>query len=706
MQDNQQILYASTTNFSTLVGFGAGAANTSTGLYNTFTGYQAGNANTTGDRNIALGYQSLYQSTTQFDNIAIGFQSMYSTIANGADNNVAIGYETLYADTSGDNNIAIGQSALDSNTTGDGNIGIGAFAGQGLISNADNNIAIGTSALFFASTNNSDANIAIGYQAISFATSPAGNTAVGTHAGYGTYGQSYSNNVIMGYYAGNVLSTGSNNTLLGYQSGQSLKTGSNNIVIGYDIDTPAVDSTNTLNIGNLIFGTGLDGADTTLSTGNVGIGTTSPVAKLSVQSTAGVNDIFELSTSTGVSVLRVDYQGNVGIGTSSPSYKLDVYRSTDGDVAGFTDANGSCTINPTSTALICSSDSRLKRDVNELEPTLEKVLGLRSVNFKWINQTDDANRLGFIAQEVEKIFPEVVHTNQKGFKSVAYSNFVPLLVKSIQEQQEMINNLQGANIGGNLDGDTQIIVKKHIVFNKDTVGRARILAGSTRVRISFEQEYKNQPIVTATPSGKDWIGTDISFAVTEEDATGFAIEISKSYAVDLEFNWHAFAGEDTKLTVSDGSTKDIVLLQPQAAAAFHNPVDSNQNTVNSTQQEEETGEDNQELSDESNSSDNNNQKEVVGSDSFNEGENQEALEQQGDSSPEAKNDNEEEANQEEDSSYQSNESNQTDTINTTDESDASSSVILDATSEEEVIRPESNGQEDMGKTEESFDLPN
>ena len=56
----------------------------------------------------------------------------------------------------------------------------------------------------------------------------------------------------------------------------------------------------------------------------MGIGTTSPVAKLSLQGTAGANDMFDVASSTGTSVLRITNQGNVGIGTTNPGQLLDV----------------------------------------------------------------------------------------------------------------------------------------------------------------------------------------------------------------------------------------------------------------------------------------------------------------------------------------------------------------------------------------------
>ena len=118
---------------------------------------------------------------------------------------------------------------------------------------------------------------------------------------------------MIGSNAGNLLTTGDDNIFIGYNAGDETSSGANNIVIGYDIDTPTTTSNNTLNIGNLIFGTGIDGADYTLSSGNIGIGTTSPASKLDVWGdfrvgTSGVPTLFANAA--------LDW---VGIGTSSQS---------------------------------------------------------------------------------------------------------------------------------------------------------------------------------------------------------------------------------------------------------------------------------------------------------------------------------------------------------------------------------------------------
>ena len=88
-----------------------------------------------------------------------------------------------------------------------------------------------------------------------------------------------------------------------------------------------------------------------------------------------------------------------------------------------------------------TSDERYKQEIEDLTGALKSVSALRGVRFTW--RTDaypdryfsDARELGFIAQEVERVFPELVATDRDGFKSVAYSKLTPLLVEAIKELQ-------------------------------------------------------------------------------------------------------------------------------------------------------------------------------------------------------------------------------------------------------------------------------
>lgn len=101
---------------------------------------------------------------------------------------------------------------------------------------------------------------------------------IGNAAGADSTG---SYNTMIGPLAGR-YTTGNNNIYLGYHTGDNVYAGSNNIIIGHDINASSAISSNQLIIGNLIFGTGIDGTGNTLSSGNVGIGTTAPGSRLHV----------------------------------------------------------------------------------------------------------------------------------------------------------------------------------------------------------------------------------------------------------------------------------------------------------------------------------------------------------------------------------------------------------------------------------------
>jgi hypothetical protein len=199
------------------------------------------------------------------------------------------------------------------------------------------------------------------------------------------------------------------------------------------------------------------------SSGNVGIGTTTPSAttKLhirnttsnsyatlrlegsnrggilqmyqgaypvsSIQTDQSGNTYFSTSGVFGSTTLSAKMAiltaGNVGIGTASPSYKLDV--------AGTIRATGD---------IIAYSDERVKENIKTIDNSLEKVSKLRGVEFNKIG--DDVKSIGVIAQEVEKVVPEVVQEDDKGMKSVAYGNISGLLIEAIKELKAEIEELK------------------------------------------------------------------------------------------------------------------------------------------------------------------------------------------------------------------------------------------------------------------------
>ena len=303
-QNNQRFLTSSTTSAGNLtIGYQTPTSlDANGGLYNTGVGYQAlGNATST-DYNTALGYQALKGSATISNlglSTAVGAFALYNNTTGNY--NVAVGQNALSANTTGSANNAFGWRTLQSNTTGSFNTANGR---QSLNSNTTGgqNTGIGLSAMFSNTTGSN--NTVSGYESLYYNASATSTTAVGNQAGYGVSGSYFQNAALFGYRAGYGLTTGNNNTLLGYKAGDALTSGSNNIVLGYDIDAPAVDSANTLNIGNLIFGTSIDGTGTTLSSGKIGIGTSTPVGKLSVSSGASATttiNIGDMYSGTGKS---------------------------------------------------------------------------------------------------------------------------------------------------------------------------------------------------------------------------------------------------------------------------------------------------------------------------------------------------------------------------------------------------------------------
>ncbi len=85
------------------------------------------------------------------------------------------------------------------------------------------------------------------------------------------------------------------------------------------------------------------------------------------------------------------------------------------------------------------SDKRWKKDVEGIENALEKVLAMNGVYYNWRKDEfpeqgfTDNKQVGFIAQELEDIFPEVVNTDVNGYKSVMYGHIVSLLVEAIKD---------------------------------------------------------------------------------------------------------------------------------------------------------------------------------------------------------------------------------------------------------------------------------
>jgi hypothetical protein len=215
--------------------------------------------------------------------------------------NTTLGLNAGLNITEGGNLTLIGGGAGQNITTATNATLIGPAAGSSLTTGGDN-IAIGSSALQNVTT--AGQNTVMGRNAAIYNQTGYYNTAVGGYVLNGVSTNSFTGNSAFGYRAGYLVTTGSYNVFNGYQSGYAITsgsrntligpsdatasrdqvtTGSNNIAIGNNVALPSATASNQLVIGNLIYGTGLDGTGATVSTGNVGIGTTAPLGKLHVE---------------------------------------------------------------------------------------------------------------------------------------------------------------------------------------------------------------------------------------------------------------------------------------------------------------------------------------------------------------------------------------------------------------------------------------
>jgi hypothetical protein len=154
------------------------------------------------------------------------------------------------------------------------------------------------------------------------------------------------------------------------------------------------------------------------------------------------DDVLHLRTA-GSDQVTVDASGNLGIGTTTPSYPLDVVATGTGTIASFTSDNATGCSLATDGTISCSSDERLKKNIDNIDIGIETLMELRPVDYNWNTQTNgEEKKLGFIAQEVEELLPELVKEDANGFKQLNTTGMIPLIVKSIQDQQQEIQGIK------------------------------------------------------------------------------------------------------------------------------------------------------------------------------------------------------------------------------------------------------------------------
>jgi hypothetical protein len=148
-----------------------------------------------------------------------------------------------------------------------------------------------------------------------------------------------------------------------------------------------------------------------------------PAAIISTEGKATYLPDLRFQVASAGEIMRLETSGNVGIGTTSPSEKLEV----DGNIKA--------------TAFLQSSDRTLKQNIIPVSSSLDLLFSLQGVHFVWKDTKEKS--IGFIAQEVEKYFPELVQTDHNtGLKSVHYDGFIPLLLEKMKQQHQELQQIK------------------------------------------------------------------------------------------------------------------------------------------------------------------------------------------------------------------------------------------------------------------------
>lgn len=343
------------------------------------------------------GCDTLPSSSGAINNTFFGYKAGKNTI-NG--NNVAVGASALTGNTTGQFNIAIGVNSLASNVAGHMSVAIGAYALQR--SNNSVNHAVGAYAL--CSTTTGGGNIGIGYTTMCSNTTGWYNTALGDNALKTSVNACF--NTAVGSSALEKTTTGWYNTAVGYQSLWCNQTGNRNTAIGYGAALCQVTASGNTSIGYEALRCNFGGSYNTAIGMNAGYMNFTGNRNVMIGFNAGYNE-------TGSDKLHI---GNC------PTYSL-ICGDFAAKIVKISDTL--CAVgNMCAADFVLTSDERLKTNVQTL--SISPV----DIEYKQFNLISDPSqvRYGVIAQELQKVNPELVKIGSEGFLGVSYTD---LLVKEV-----------------------------------------------------------------------------------------------------------------------------------------------------------------------------------------------------------------------------------------------------------------------------------
>ena len=367
--------------------------------------------------------------TTQFMAVPYALQAETATTASNV-----TGLEAL------DEGNGIGRRLVGKNPANYGDIGLNAvdlsfsgvfsltFGASGTRSTA---IGSNTRASNFASTAMGNATAASGNSSTAMGF---GTTALGDYATAMGRGTTASGNwsTTMGF---DTTALGNISTAMGWGTNASSlgSTAIGRYNIGGGNATAWVETDKLFEIGNGASYLAIKNAFTVLKNGKVGISTATPTVQLQITGggdakLTGESGYLVIGEENGVNIV-MDNNEIMARNNGSPS---NLHLQTNG---------GAVWVN---SEVVYSSDRRLKKDIVNLPYGLNEILQLQPKAYNWKNREQKHKSLGLIAQDVQSIIKEIVLVDEDENKtlSINYTELIPVLIKAIQEQQEIINSLQ------------------------------------------------------------------------------------------------------------------------------------------------------------------------------------------------------------------------------------------------------------------------
>ena len=282
--------------------------------------------------------------------------------------------------------------------------------------------------------------------------------------------------------------------------------------------------------------------------GFVGIGNTTPAYTLDVKGQAGASSPFNVASSTGLSELTVSNAGLIGIGTTSPLAKLDVAGGNNAtaplfqlsSVASFATTtefivnnNGSAVLAGTLTQ---NSDQRLKTNIQDLDASssLAEINALNPVTFNWIDPSEGTTpQLGFIAQQVQQVFPTLVSTTSAtaltpdGTLGLNYIDLISPIVAAIQGLSSEIASLESTVAGFAENFATQHFTAHDVTTQQLCVGSTCVTPTQFQAMVAAVGQPNNSSSASA-PSPSEATGTPPIIQINGDNPA--VIQVGASYS--------------------------------------------------------------------------------------------------------------------------------------------------------------------------------